>query len=685
MTRRLPPGLADRPGAHPVDGGVSFAVWAGEAEAVELCVYDDGNRERRHALDRAPSGFWHGFLDGAGVGTRYGYRAHGPWRPQEGLRFEASKLLLDPWARRLDGTLTWCDALFDHRRDERGWARHVADSAPFVPRSVVVGALPPERPPRPRIPWRDTVVCEVNVRGLSMRHPDVPPPLRGTLAALAHPALIAYWRRLGVTTLELMPVQSWVDEEALVRRGLVNYWGYNPIGFLAPMGRLAASRDPLAELVATIDALHAAGLEILLDLVFNHSAEGGARGPTLSLRGLGERTWYRLDPDDPTRHRDTSGCGNTLDLSQPVVRAWFLDALAWWHRDVGADGVRLDLASALARRGDGTPDPEGLVADLRADPRLADVKLVVEPWDAGADGYRLGRYPAPAIEWNDRFRDDVRRWWGGLEAGPARLATRLAGSSDCFPAERGPLASLNYVAAHDGFTLADVVAYARRHTEANGEGGRDGSPHEPSWNGGVEGPSDDPRVVERRLREMSAMLATLFLSQGVPMLQAGDERGRTQHGNNNAYCHDSALGWIDWMPTTGTDRMVEVVALATAIRRRFPQLRRPRFLAGRPAADGRVDVLWLAPEGHPLARSDWHAADRRAFAMWLAGLEGAADLAILFNGTAGPVDFAWPSDRPTVHARCLLDSAEPFAPTREIPTAVPLAVKGPGVVVLAID
>ncbi len=685
MTRRLPPGWPDRPGAYPVDDGVSFAVWADEAETIELCVFDRDGVEQRHVLDRDASGFWHGFLGGAGVGTRYGYRVHGPWRPHEGLRFNPSKLLLDPWARRVDGALTWCDALFDHRRDDGGWARNDEDSAPFVPRSVVIGSIPTARPPRPRIPWRDTVVCEVNVRGLSMRHPDVPPPLRGTYAALAHPSLIAHWRRLGVTTLELMPVQWWVDEETLVQRGLVNYWGYNPLGFLAPMGRLASGPDPLAELVATVDALHDAGLEVILDLVFNHSAEGHARGPTLSMRGFGERSWYRLDPADATRHRDTSGCGNTLDLSQPVVRAWFRNALAWWHQEVGVDGVRLDLASALTRRRDGTPDPEAFVAELCAESRLADLKLVVEPWDASTDGYCLGRYPAPAVEWNDRFRDDVRRWWGGLEAGPARLATRLAGSSDCFAPTRGPLASLNYLAAHDGFSLADVVAHAHRHNEANGEQGLDGSAHEPSWNGGIEGLSDDPAVLDRRVREVSAMLATLFLSQGVPMLQAGDERGRTQFGNNNAYCHDSALGWIDWTPTATAERLTETVARLAAIRRRFPQLRRRQFLTGEPLAHGRADVEWFTPEGGHLMPSDWHAAEQRALAMWLSGDESEADLAVLFNADAALQAFAWPPQRPVYRALRLFDSSEPLAPESEASPTVPTRVEARSVVVLALS
>lgn len=684
MAPRLPPGWPERPGAHPVDGGVSFAVWAGEADAVELCVFGADGAEHRHALDREASGFWHGFLAGAGVGTRYGYRVHGPWQPEAGLRFNPAKLLLDPWAKRIDGALTWHDALFDHARGQAGWTRDDRDSAPSMPRSVVVTATHRELAARPRIPWRDTVVCEANVRGLTMQHPDVPAGLRGTFAALAHPALIAHWRQLGVTTVELMPVQWWVDEERLVRRGLVNCWGYNPLGFMAPMGRLAAGPDPLAELAATIDALHAEGIEVLLDLVFNHSAEGHARGPTLSMRGFGERAWYRLDPADPTRHRDSSGCGNTLDLSQPMVAAWFREALAWWHLEVGADGVRLDLASALTRGADGMPEPEAFVAALRTDPRLAEMKLVVEPWDAGADGYRLGRYPAPAVEWNDRFRDEVRRWWGGLDGGPASLATRLAGSSDCFPPERGPLASLNYLAAHDGFTLADAVAHARRHNEANGEEGRDGPAHEPSWNGGVEGSSDDPELQQRRAREVTAMLATLFLSQGVPMLQAGDERGRTQYGNNNAYCHDGPLGWIDWTPSPAADALTAAVARIASIRRRYPQLRRERFLTGAPMADGRPDVEWFTTGGRHFERDDWHGSDQRALAMWLSDADGAPDLAVLLNAGAGPTAFAWPVHRAIRSLTRVFDSADPAATAVALPLLAPMVVSGRSVVVIEV-
>lgn len=684
MSPRLPPGWPERPGAHPVDGGVSFTVWAGAADGVELCVFDAAGAEHRHALNREASGFWHGFLGGASAGTRYGYRVHGPWQPEAGLRFNPAKLLLDPWAKRIDGALAWHDALYDHARDRAAWTRDDEDSAPHVPRGVVVSHVRTEPPARPRIPWRDSVVYEANVRGLTMRHPDVPTGLRGSYAALAHPALVAHWRRLGVTTIELMPVQWWIDEERLVRQGQVNFWGYNPLGFMAPMARLAAGPDPLAELVATIDTLHEAGIEVLLDLVFNHSAEGHALGPTLSMRGFGERAWYRLDPGDPTRHIDSSGCGNTLDLSRPVVAAWFREALAWWHREIGVDGVRLDLTSALARRADGTPDPEAFVADLRADARLTDMKLVVEPWDAGHDGYRLGRYPAPAVEWNDRFRDDVRRWWGGLDGGPGSLATRLAGSSDCFPAERGPMASLNYLAAHDGFTLADAVAYACRHNEANGEGGRDGPPNEPSWNGGVEGPTDDPAIVERRQRELRAMLATLFLSQGIPMLRAGDEFGQTQYGNNNAYCHDSALGWIDWTPALGCEALAVAVARLAGIRRRYPQLRREHFLTGAPLVDGRPDVEWLTAEGRHFEHGDWRASERRTLAMWLSDAGGAPDLAVLFNAGAAPVRFAWPARRRAVSATCVFDSSEPAAPESSLPTDAPVPVAARSVMVLEV-
>jgi glycogen operon protein len=686
MLARLPSGVPSRLGAHAVEDGITFAVWSREATAVELCVFDGTGREHRHGLERSSEGIWHGFLDGAGPGLRYGYRAHGEWDPEQGLRFNPAKLLIDPWARRVDGRLIWHEALFDHRRDAApAWIPDGRDSAAFVPRSVVMSDRPTEdRPQRPRIAWGDTLIQEINVRGLTMRHPEVPRTLRGCFAALAHPALIAHWQRLGITTLEWMPVQTWIDEEAVVRRGQANAWGYNPIGYSAPMARLVAGPDPLAEIRTTVDALHRAGIEVLLDLVYNHSAEGDARGPTLSMRGFGERDWYRLDPDDPTRHRDSSGCGNTLDLSRPAVFAWFVDSLAWWYQDIGVDGFRLDLASALTRDTADQPDPTAFVAALIADPRLASAKLVVEPWDARHDGYCGGRFPAPAVEWNDRYRDDVRRWWGGLDGGPASLATRLAGSSDRFGAERGPLASLNYLAAHDGFTLADVVAYARRHNDGNGENGADGPPHEPSWNHGVEGATADPAVLDLRLRQVHAMLATLFVSQGVPMLQAGDELGRTQHGNNNAYCHDDTLGWIDWQPHAPGRARCRLIERLARLRREYPSLRRSRFLTGTGATGCWPDVEWLAPDGQMFATDDWHRPGQRAFAMWLADDRAGGALAVLLNGSASAVDFLWPSHRACASARRLLDSADPFADIVEASVHTPVRVEPYALVVIAV-
>lgn len=686
MGCRLPPGIPSRRGAHVVEDGTTFAVWSPEAEAVDLCLFDENGTEHRHRLDRDSQGIWHGFVAGARLGTRYGYRAHGPWQPEAGLRFNPAKLLIDPWARRIDGRLCWHEALFDHRRDTApAWMRDDRDSAPFVPRSIVVAACAAEnRPARPGIAWADTLIQEINVRGLTMQHPTVPRALRGCFAALAHPALIAHWQRLGITTLEWMPVQTWIDEEAVVRRGQANAWGYNPIGYSAPMARLVAGSDPLAEIRTTVDVLHRAGIEVLLDLVYNHSAEGDARGPTLSLRGFGERDWYRLDPDDPTRHRDSSGCGNTLDLSQPEVLQWFLDSLAWWYQDIGVDGFRLDLASALTRDASDRPDPSAFMAAVVGDSRLAAAKLIVEPWDARHDGYCGGRFPAPAVEWNDRYRDDVRRWWGGLDGGPASLATRLAGSSDRFRAERGPLASLNYLAAHDGFTLADVVAYAHRHNDGNGENGADGPPHEPSWNHGVEGATADPTVRDLRLRQVHAMLATLFVSQGVPMLQAGDELGRTQHGNNNAYCHDDTLGWIDWTPAPTSDPLLALIERLARLRRDHPSLRRSRFLTGTGATGCWPDVEWLAPNGQRLASADWHRAGQRSFAMWLADDHAGGALAVLLNGSASAIDFLWPSHRACASARRLFDSADPFADVVVASVHTPVRVESCALVVIAV-
>ncbi|WP_153394196.1 glycogen debranching protein GlgX [Ornithinicoccus halotolerans] len=637
--RDLPP----PPGVHLVPGGAEVAVAAHHAEAVELCLFEAGDErgesERRVELTQRVHGTWWDTVPGVGAGTRYGLRVHGPWDPAAGHRHNPAKLLLDPYARAIEGDVRWGPEVFGHTVDG-GWSGDGAtpdgrDSAGHVPRGIVLddaddaddafdwqGDRPPARA------WGETVLYETHVRGLTMRHPGVPEELRGSYAALGHPAVLEHLTDLGVTAVELLPVHAFTSEPHLVRAGLRNYWGYNSLGFFAPHAGHAATTDPQAvgdELRTAVRALHAAGIEVLLDVVYNHTCEqGAAAGPTLSWRGLDARTYYRLDARG--RDVDVTGCGNTLDLRQPTVVRLVLDSLRHWVSSYHVDGFRFDLAPALARGRDDAFDPDHpfLVA-LRSDPLLSRVKLVAEPWDVGLHGWRTGQFPPPFAEWNDRFRDAVRTFWladtpqlraGRAGHGVAELARRIAGSADLFdglPGGRGAVASVNYVASHDGFTLADSTAYEQRHNEANGEGNRDGHRDNRSWHHGVEGRTSDPQVRAARLRTARAMLATTLLSAGVPMLAAGDELGRTQQGNNNAYCQDTPLSWLDW-PTPAADREAEGlrahVRALLRLRREHPVLR--PLLAPTPEAEpGRVRLRWFTEHGAPMTAAEWADPDRR--------------------------------------------------------------------------
>ncbi|MCX8100309.1 MAG: glycogen debranching protein GlgX [Geminicoccaceae bacterium] len=602
-----PPGLARR------RAGVNVAIPAPEAERVELCLFSaDGGRElERIALPERTHGVWHGLLPELPEGTLYGLRAYGPYAPERGLRFNPHKLLVDPWARALDRPFRLARSLFAYRPDDprADLSFDPTDSAADVPKARLI-APRAARGPRPGTPWRTTVLYELHVKGFTKLHPEVPPAIRGTLAGLAHPAALDHLVRLGVTAVELMPVTAAIDEPHLVRKGLVNYWGYSPAAFMAVDPRRLASGEP-DELASAIEVLHAAGLEVILDLVLNHTGEGDELGPTVSLRGLDNRTYYRLRPHEPRRYEDPTGCGNALAVDRPVVLRLVMDALRHWA-GLGIDGVRLDLAVTLARTPAGFAADSPFLVALRQDPALAGLKLIVEPWDVGPGGWRLGAFPPGVAEWNDRFRDEVRRFWRGDAGLLGALATRLAGSADHFAhADRRPWASVNFVVAHDGFTLADLVAYARRHNEANGEQGRDGRADEPSWNHGVEGPSGDPAIEAARRADMRALLALLLFARGTPMLAMGDELARSQGGNNNAYCQDNPTSWLDWSAAPHEAALLATVRRLVALRRAHRALHDDRFLTGRPAGGPLPDVTWRRADGAPMTEADWHDPDRR--------------------------------------------------------------------------
>ena len=622
--------LVPRLGAHPDDEGTSFAVFS-RGEAVELALMDDDGGERRVELTERTDDVWHGHVPAVRPGQRYGYRVHGPWDPGHGHRFNPAKLLVDPYARSIDGTLRPDPAVLgpepgadDRLPDDR-------DSAPYVPHAVVFHpGYDWQGDRRPEVPWADTVVYEAHVKGFTACHPGVPEHLRGTYAGLAHPAAVEHLVSLGVTTLELLPLQQVASEPVLLRRGRTNYWGYNTLGFFAPHAGYCSSGargQQVTEFRDMVRALHAAGLEVLLDVVYNHTAEGGTDGPTLSWRGLDNEAYYRLAAGG--RYVDVTGCGNTLDLRHPRALAMVTDSLRYWVEEMHVDGFRFDLAPALARGGDGFESGGTFLAVVGQDPVLSRVKLVAEPWDVGPGGYQLGAFPAPWAEWNDRFRDTVRdAWLGGRGSGRSHaggvrdLAYRLSGSSDLFAA-RGPLASVNFVTAHDGFTLHDLVSYDDKHNEANGEDNHDGSDSNHSWNCGTEGPTDDEDVRALRRRMLRNLLATLLVSTGVPMLTAGDETGRTQDGNNNAYCLDDETSWLSWEHEDWQRDLLEWARALLELRRSRPPLRHDEAFDGQPAhADGTKDLAWFGADGEEMSPEQWFDHELQLLGMYLSGKPG---------------------------------------------------------------
>jgi glycogen operon protein len=630
---RLGDGVPEPLGATWDGAGVNFALAAPRAERVSLCLFDDaGQREvERLSLPGWSGGVWHGYLPGGSPGLLYGYRIDGRFAPDEGLWFNPNKLLLDPYARALGGRYRWHAA---HRAQSQG-DLDTRDNAHWM----LKGRVHDDRfdwagTARPETPWSETVIYELNVKGFTARHPAVPEPLRGRFAGLAHPAVLEHLTGLGVTAVELLPVQAFLSEPMLAERGLVNYWGYNTLGFFAPDPRYGSPDD----FKAMVRALHGAGIEVLLDVVYNHTAEGDEHGPLYSFRGIANDTYYRLVPGRPGYYVNDSGCGNTLDPSEPLALALILDSLRYWAGEMGVDGFRFDLAPVLGRGAQGFDRQSPFFQAIQADSLLSRVKLIAEPWDLGHDGYQLGRFPRDWSEWNGSFRDQVRDFWLHRATRPGEMAHRLTASSDLFHHDgRSPRASLNFVTSHDGFTLADLVAYQDKHNEANLQGNRDGHGDNRSWNAGVEGPSDDPKVLELRARLRRALLASLVLAQGVPMVQAGDELGRTQRGNNNAYCQDNEISWLDW--GYADDGLLDFARQAIALRQAFPQVGSTRWFD-----DDGSHVSWLRPDGGAMAPGDWDGHNGLCFGFLLKGAKpDDPALLVLLNPEDGPRDFALPA------------------------------------------
>src|SRR5580698_6505236 len=648
--------------------GTNFGLFSEVAQRVELCLFDDDGTESRVELREVDGFVWHGYLPGVSPGQRYGYRVHGPYDPAAGQRCNPSKLLLDPYAKAIDGHVTWGQPVFSYPFGHPD-RRNNTDSAPYVPRSAVINPYFDwglERPPR--IPYHESVIYEAHVRGLTKEHPVVAEEQRGTYLGLAHPAIISHLHRLGVTAIELMPVHQFVTDSHLSDQGLHNYWGYNTIGFFAPHNGYAASGSrgqQVQEFKTMVRALHEAGIEVILDVVYNHTAEGNHLGPTLSFRGIDNAAYYRLVPDDEAHYYDTTGTGNSLNVRHPRSLQLIMDSLRYWVTEMHVDGFRFDLAATLARQFYEVDRLSAFFDLVEQDPIVSQVKLIAEPWDLGEGGYQVGNFPPSWSEWNGKYRDTVRDFWRGEHATLAELASRLTGSSDLYQSDsRRPGASINFVTAHDGFTLTDLVAFNEKHNEANLEDGADGESHNRSWNCGVEGPTDDPEILALRRQQVRNYLATLFLSQGVPMLLGGDEMGRTQHGNNNAYCQDNEISWYDWSAVD--DGLLSFTAGLVAFRRAHPVFRRRRFLTGAQTAE----LSWFTPAGTPMTSGDWSDPNALAVGIYLDGSDApdqAADgtllldddFLVLVNAWWEPLDFTIGPARPGQAWQLAIDSYDP--------------------------
>jgi isoamylase len=661
--------------------GTNFAVYSENATEVELCLFDepqDARPTRTLRLRERTAFVWHGYVPGVMPGQYYGFRAHGPYEPARGLRFNPFKLLIDPYAKALAGKVKWEHHPFAYPFDQPGedWVLDDEDSAGGVPKAVVVDPSfdwGDDAPPK--TPFHRTVIYEAHVKGLTMRHPGVPPELRGTYAGVAHPVIIEHLQKLGVTAIELLPVHEIVDDYFLVQQGLTNYWGYNSIGFFAPAGRYAHARDygdQVKEFKGMVKLLHQAGIEVILDVVYNHTAEGSHLGPTLSFKGIDNRTYYRMVPGNPRFYMDYTGCGNSLNMMHPQTLQLVMDSLRYWILEMHVDGFRFDLASTLARELHEVDRLSAFFDIIHQDPVISQVKLIAEPWDVGEGGYQVGNFPVLWAEWNGKFRDAVRAYWRGDPGTVAELGYRLTGSSDLYEHDgRRPYASINFITAHDGFTLNDLVSYNRKHNEANGEGNRDGDDHNLSFNFGVEGPTDDPEVVHQREKQKRNFLATLLLSQGVPMICAGDELGRTQGGNNNAYAQDNEISWVDWELSENDRALLEFTRRVAELRHRHPVLRRRNFFQGRRIRGSEIeDITWFRPDGHEMTDEEWNSDLFRSFGMRLGGDamiewnergERVTDETYLLLFNADPEDerFVLPAANPGVSWCCVIDTARP--------------------------
>ena len=658
--------------------GTNFALFSEVADRVELCLFDEAGTETRVALTEMDGFVWHGYLPAISPGQRYGYRVHGPFDPRRGCRCSPSKLLLDPYAKAVEGDLTWDEALFDYQwSDSR--RRNTADSAPFMPKNIVINPFfdwGNDRPPR--IPYHETVIYEAHVRGLTLRHPEIPLHQRGTYAGLGHPAVIEHLRRIGVTAVELLPVHQFLPEQALVQRDLTNYWGYNTIGFLAPHNRYSSAGqrgEQVGEFKSMVRALHSAGIEVILDVVYNHTAEGDHRGPTLCFRGIDNEAYYRLDIRDKRRYIDYTGCGNSLNVRHPHSLQLIMDSLRYWVLEMHVDGFRFDLASALARELHDVDRLSTFFDLVQQDPVVSQVKLIAEPWDVGEGGYQVGNFPPLWTEWNGKYRDTVRDYWRGQPATLPEFASRLTGSSDLYESSgRRPVASINFVTCHDGFTLTDLVSYNNKHNEANGEDNRDGTNDNRSWNCGVEGPAEDPEITELRARQQRNFLTTLFLSQGTPMMLAGDEISRTQGGNNNAYCQDNEISWVDWSRAADERDLLIFTQKLARLRRRHPVFRRRRFFKGAFSGSGAgslgADIAWLTPAGDEMTEEDWQASYAKSVAVFLNGAaisepsprgDPVTDdrFLLLFNAGAEPITFTLPESKLSGDWEVAIDTVSP--------------------------
>jgi len=656
--------------------GVNFALFSAHATKVELCLFDDAGEQEleRLELPEFTDEVWHGYLPDARPGTIYAFRVHGPYEPKAGHRFNPNKLLLDPYARAIVSDLRWGPEVFGYRLetgddltfDDR-------DSAPLMPKCRVIDpAFTWGRVRSPAVPWERTIIYETHVKGFTRLHPSLPEEMKGTYAGLAAPEVVAYLRELGVTSVELLPVHTFVNDSLLLDKGLTNYWGYNTISFFAPARRYARSPAfAFSEFKEMVARLHDAGIEVILDVVYNHTAEGNERGPTLSFKGIDNASYYRLLPDQPRYYINDTGTGNTLNLSHPRVLQMVTDSLRYWANEMRVDGFRFDLATILGREPSGFDEGGGFLDSCRQDPVLSSVKLIAEPWDCGPGGYQVGGFPPGWAEWNDRFRDTVRAFWRGDEGQAAELATRLTASGDKFDRRgRKPWASVNFITAHDGFTLNDLVSYDDKHNEANGEDNRDGHSHNLSWNHGVEGPTDDPEIRALRERQKRNLLATLLLSQGTPMVLAGDEFGHTQRGNNNAYCQDNEITWVDWAGIGEDGHALAAFARKLiALRQGFPVLRRGRFLTGTYNEDpGVKDVTWLTPSGTEMESEHWADPNTRCFGMLLDGRAQAtgirrpasdATLLLVLNAHHDVVEFSLPEPPEGQRWLLLVDTNRP--------------------------